>query len=175
MLARRRRDTLERQALELSLVARDAQLRALRAQVNPHFLFNSLNSLRGLITEDPARAAAMVTGFAGLMRYSLDSDSRETVTLAEEMEAVDDYLGLERVRFEDRLLVERAIAPEALEVRIPPMMVETLVENAIKHGIANIQRAAWCGSTRKSPTAACGCACRIPARSPRPRTGRASD
>jgi sensor histidine kinase YesM len=139
VLARRRQETLERQALELSLVARDAQLRALRSQVNPHFLFNSLNSLRGLIAEDPARAAAMVTGFAGLMRYSLDSDRRDTVTLAEEMEAVDDYLGLERVRFEERLLVERAIAPEVLAARIPPMMVQTLVENAIKHGIANIK------------------------------------
>jgi two-component system sensor histidine kinase AlgZ len=138
-LARRRQATLERQALELSLVARDAQLRALRSQVNPHFLFNSLNSVRGLIVEDPARAAAMVTGFAGLMRYSLGSDRRETVTLAEEIEAVDDYLGLERVRFEERLRVERALTPEAMDARIPPMMVQALVENAIKHGIAALR------------------------------------
>ena len=135
VLARRGRQTLERRALELSIVARDAQLRALRSQLNPHFLFNSLNSLRGLITEDPARAASMVTGFAGLMRYSLGSDRRETVTLAEEMEAVGDYLDLERVRFEDRLRVEQTVTPDALTARIPPMMVQTRVEN----GIANLR------------------------------------
>ena len=139
VVSRRRQQTLERQALELSIVARDAQLRALRAQINPHFLFNALNSLRGLIAEDPPRAASMVTGFAGLMRYALQSDSNETVTLAEELAAVDDYLEIEGMRFEERLRVERAVSPDARYARLPPMLLQLLVENAIKHGVANLR------------------------------------
>jgi len=139
VVSRRRQRMLERQALELSIVARDAQLRALRAQINPHFLFNALNSLRGLIAEDPPRAASMVTGFAGLMRYALQSDRTETVTLAEELAAVDDYLELERMRFEERLRVERAVSPDARDARLPPMLLQLLVENAIKHGVATLR------------------------------------
>ena len=139
VVSRRRQQTLERQTLELSIVARDAQLRALRAQINPHFLFNALNSLRGLIAEDPPRAASMVTGFAGLMRYALQSDRNETVTVAEELAAVDDYLELERMRFEERLRVERVVSPDARDARLPPMLLQLLVENAIKHGVANLR------------------------------------
>jgi hypothetical protein len=139
VVSRRRQRTREGQALELSIVARDAQLRALRAQINPHFLFNALNSLRGLIAEDPPRAASMVTGFAGLMRYALQSDRTETVTLAEELAAVDDYLELERMRFEERLRVERAVSPDARDARLPPMLLQLLVENAIKHGVATLR------------------------------------
>jgi histidine kinase len=138
VIARRRHVALGRQALELRVVARDAQLRALRSQLNPHFLFNCLNSLRGLIAEDPARAASMVTGLAGLLRYSLRSDRTVTIALAEEMEAVGDYLSIERVRFEERLHVECVLSPAALAAHIPPMLVQTLVENAITHGIATL-------------------------------------
>lgn len=138
VLARRRHVVLERRALELTVVAREAQLRALRSQLNPHFLFNCLNSLRGLILEDPPRAASMVTGLAGLLRHSLRADRTGTIALAEEMEAVSDYLSLERMRFEDRLHVDCTVSPDALTVRIPPMLVQTLVENAIKHGIAEL-------------------------------------
>jgi two-component system, LytTR family, sensor histidine kinase AlgZ len=138
VIARRRHVALERQALALTLVARDAQLRALRSQLNPHFLFNCLNNLRGLIAEDPAKAVSMVTGLAGLLRYSLRSDRAATIALAEEMEAVHDYLSLERVRFEERLHVQCTMSPTALAARIPPMLVQTLVENAITHGIAEL-------------------------------------
>ena len=138
VMARRRHVALERQALELRVVARDAQLRALRAQLNPHFLFNCLNSLRAMIVEDPARAASMVTGLAGLLRYSLRSNRQSTIALAEEMEAVWDYLDLARVRFEERLHVDCALAPATLDARIPPMLMQTLVENAITHGIAEL-------------------------------------
>ena len=99
---------------QLEIVAREAQLRALRAQLNPHFLFNSLNSVRSLISENPQRAATMVTGLADILRYSLASDRHDTVALADEMAIVDEYVGLERARLEDRLRVEQVVEPSAL-------------------------------------------------------------
>jgi sensor histidine kinase YesM len=134
----RRRRALETQALELQVIAHDAQLRALRAQLNPHFLFNCLNDLRALIVEDPPRAQAMLTRLAELLRYSLRSDRADTVALEEEMEAVNDYLDLERMRFEDRLRADCFVEPSAASMRVPPMLVQTLVENALKHGIASL-------------------------------------
>jgi hypothetical protein len=135
--SRRRRDALQ---LELAVVARDAQLRSLRSQLNPHFLFNCLNSLRHLIVSNPDRAVTMVTGLAELLRYSLASDRVDMVSLGEELQVVDEYLELERVRFEERLRIERAIEPAALGTRIPPMLIQGLVDNAIKHGIAELPR-----------------------------------
>jgi hypothetical protein len=134
---RRRR---ERTELELTVLAREAQLRSLRAQINPHFLFNCLNSIRSLIPQDPSRAESMVTSLADLLRYSLTADRRQTVTLAEELDIVDQYLDLEKIRFEERLTVERALEPGTLQVPIPSMLVQTLVENAVKHGIASLPR-----------------------------------
>jgi hypothetical protein len=131
--ARRQRDARE---LELTLDARNAQLDMLRAQVNPHFLFNCLNSVRALIAENPERAASMVTSLSDLLRYSLQSDRRHTVSLAEELAIVDEYVSLERVRFEDRLRFERTLDSGALDARVPPLLVQTLVENAVKHGVA---------------------------------------
>jgi hypothetical protein len=130
---RRRHDA---RAFELTLNARDAQLQLLRAQLNPHFLFNCLNSLRGLISENPERASAMVTSLSDLLRYSLRSDRAHTVPLAEEMTIVHEYISLERVRFEERLRFDTDVDPSALRVGVPPMLVQTLVENAVKHGIA---------------------------------------
>jgi len=132
---RRRRDALQ---LELAVTAREAQLRALRAQINPHFLFNSLNSLRHLIGTHPDRAQAVVTNLADILRYALDSDRRDLAPLNEELAAVDRYLELEHVRFEERLRVERAIDPSTLAIRVPPMLLQTLVDNAIKHGISEL-------------------------------------
>jgi LytS/YehU family sensor histidine kinase len=132
--ARRRHDA---RALELTLNARDAQLQLLRAQLNPHFLFNCLNSLRGLISENPERASAMVTSLSDLLRYSLRSDRAHTVPLAEEMEIVKEYISLERVRFDERLRFDADVDPAALSAAVPPMLVQTLVENAVKHGIAD--------------------------------------
>jgi hypothetical protein len=126
---RRRQDELEH-------VAREAQLRALRAQLNPHFMFNCLTSLRNAIVEHPATAVSMVTGLADILRYSLASDQKDTVRLAEELSIVDEYLNLERARFEGRLRVERSVEPLALDAQVPPMLVQTLVENAVKHGVS---------------------------------------
>ncbi len=126
----------EIEKLRLAVLARDAEHRALLQQLNPHFMFNCLNSIRALITEDPARARDMVDELAGMLRYSLQAGKQETVTLRAEMEAVRTYLDLETIRFEERLRVEIEIAPESLDGRIPPMLVQTLVENSVRHGIA---------------------------------------
>jgi LytS/YehU family sensor histidine kinase len=131
--ARRRQQERE---TRLQLALREAELRALEAQVNPHFLFNCLNSIRGLVVENPARAQDMITRLANILRYNLHRDRSHTVPLASELEAVSDYLALESVRFEDRLRVEFAIDADAREASIPPMLLQTLIENAVKHGIA---------------------------------------
>jgi two-component system sensor histidine kinase AlgZ len=132
---RRRREV---RALRLEMMVQEAQLRGLRAQLNPHFLFNCLNSLREVIAEDPERAQRMVTELSALLRYSLESNQAERVPLADEVQAVKAYLALERIRFEERLRVRWSVAPEAAAVRVPPMLLQTLVENAVKHGIARL-------------------------------------
>ena len=134
----RRRQLAEVNALRLELVAQEAQLRGLRAQLNPHFLFNCLNSLRELIVENPQNAQRMVTQLSRLLRYSLQSDQVELVALTDEVQAVKDYLDLEAVRFEDRLHVRWNVAPEIAAATVPPMLLQTLVENALKHGIARL-------------------------------------
>ena len=131
-------DRLNRSEIErfrLMTSVKEAELRALKSQVNPHFIFNSLNSLRALVDEDPARARMAVTQLANLLRYSLQSGQLETVPLEDELNVVNDYLALEQVRHEERLRLRLDIAPEALQLRIPPMLLQTLVENAVKYGI----------------------------------------
>jgi len=122
----------------LEAVAREAELRALQAQVNPHFLFNSLNTVRALITENPAQAREAVTDLADLLRYALATERRDVVPLAEEIETVRRYLALESLRFEQRLDASVEVEPDALAASIPPMVIQTLVENGIKHGIGQM-------------------------------------
>jgi sensor histidine kinase YesM len=132
-------DRLNRSEIErfrLMTSVKEAELRALKSQVNPHFIFNSLNSLRALVDEDPARARKAVTQLANLLRYSLQSGQLETVPLEDELDVVNDYLALEQVRHEERLRLRLDIAPDALQLRIPPMLLQTLVENAVKYGIS---------------------------------------
>ncbi|HEX2852677.1 MAG TPA: histidine kinase [Opitutaceae bacterium] len=128
------RSELERAQLAAS--AKEAELRSLKSQVNPHFIFNSLNSLRALIDEDPARARQSVTQLANLLRYSLQSGQLETVPFEDELRVVNDYLALEQVRHEERLRVRLDISPDTLQLPIPPMLLQTLVENAVKYGIS---------------------------------------
>jgi glucose-6-phosphate-specific signal transduction histidine kinase len=127
--------TATRRTLEMRLSLREAQLRALEAQVNPHFLFNSLNTIRGMIVEDATVAQDMVTRLANILRYNLEREKTSTVTLEREIEVVADYLAIESIRFDDRLTVRLEIQPAAAQVKIPPMLIQTLVENAVKHGI----------------------------------------
>src|SRR5579863_3744214 len=126
----------EEREVNLRLAVSEAELRALEAQINPHFLFNCLNSIRALVVENPQLAQDMITRFASILRYNLNRDLNHTVPLAAELEVVNDYLALESVRLEDRLRIELAIEPEAARAFIPPMLLQTLVENALKHGIA---------------------------------------
>ncbi|MSU22635.1 MAG: histidine kinase [Opitutus sp.] len=131
---RYRRSEVER--AQLAATVKEAELRALKSQVNPHFIFNSLNSLRALIDEDPARARQAVTQLSNLLRYSLQSGQFETVPFEDELRVVNDYLALEQVRHEERLQLRFDIAPETLALPVPPMLLQTLVENAVKYGIA---------------------------------------
>lgn len=120
-------------AKQMRLALSNAELRALESQLNPHFLFNCLNSIRGMISEDTAQAQDMVTRLSNMLRYNLQKDRRHTVPLASEMEAVSDYLALESIRFEDRLQVHLEIDDTVRETSIPPMLLQTLVENAIAY------------------------------------------
>jgi sensor histidine kinase YesM len=131
-----RYNRLQIERLRLVASVKEAELRALKSQINPHFIFNSLNSLRGLIDENPARARQAVTQLANLLRYSLQSGHLETVPFEDELRTVNDYLALEQVRHEERLRVRLDIAPGALGLSVPPMLLQTLVENAVKYGIA---------------------------------------
>jgi len=128
--------TLEVQRAEASAAAREAQLHALKGQINPHFLFNSFNSLRALIDENPALARDAVTHLAVIMRYSLTSSERKVVPLAEELRVVNLYLELEKLRLGARLAVTVNVSPEAAAAQIPPLMLQGLVENAVKFGPA---------------------------------------
>jgi len=131
----RRARRLESDALRLQVLAKDAELRVLKAQVNPHFFFNSLNSLRALVYQNPDAAARMIDQLAGSMRYALRADSEATVPLGSELVAVNAYLAIEKIRFEERLRSHISIASELEAVAIPPMALQTLVENAVKYGV----------------------------------------
>jgi len=123
---------------ELARALQLAELRLLKSQLNPHFLFNALNTVRSLIAHDPARAQDAVTRLANTLRYTLSSAREELVSLAQELEIVQDYLDLESLRLEDRLRIDCEVSAEARGVRIPVMLLQTVVENAIKHGIAEL-------------------------------------
>lgn len=128
--------SLQVEQLRLTASAKEAELRALKSQVNPHFLFNSLNSLRALIDEDAPRAREAVTRLANMLRYSLQSGQLETVPFEDELRIVEDYLALEQIRHESRLRVRWAVADDARACGVPPMLLQTLVENAVKYGIS---------------------------------------
>ena len=121
--------------LRLEVALREAEHRALSAQINPHFLFNSLNTLRSLIDENPEKAREAVTELARLFRASLKTTRRNLITLREELETVHSYLSLEQSRFESRLVVHGDIPEAAMEATLPPFLLQTLIENAIKYGV----------------------------------------
>jgi len=133
---------LEAADAKLSLAdARTASLRArnhaLAQQVSPHFLFNALNTVSGLILDgEPARAERVTMALAALLRRSLDTDTREFVTLGEELDAVHRYLEIEENRFVDRLTVVESVPAELRELQVPPLILQPLVENAVRHGVA---------------------------------------
>ncbi len=127
----------ELQRLQLQAAVQAAELRALKSQVNPHFLFNCLNNLRSLVAEDPNRAREMMLRLSELLRYALEVSRHERVPLEEELAVVKAYLELESLQFEDRLQWRIEATRDAQRAQLPPMVVQQLVENAIKHGISN--------------------------------------
>jgi signal transduction histidine kinase len=124
----------ERVEQELRTLATQAELRALKAQINPHFFFNALNTIAALIHTNPALAEASVERLAQMFRYVLTGSERGQVPLEEELAFVDDYLEIERARFGERLRVTREIDPQALSVPVLSLILQPLVENAIRHG-----------------------------------------
>ncbi|UCJ07080.1 histidine kinase [Chitinophaga pendula] len=122
--------------LKLESTVKELELKTIKAQMNPHFIFNALNSIRALVDENPQRARAAITELSNILRNSMQVEKGETVPLEHELNIVKDYLALENIRFEERLHVTYDIDPDTLELPVPPMMLQTLVENAIKHGIS---------------------------------------
>ncbi len=129
----------EIEALVWENAVKEFELRTLKSQLNPHFMFNAMNSIRALIKEEPQSAQTAVTKLSNILRYSLKIERNETVPLEEELETVADYLALETIRFEERLRYKINIEPSTSKIEIPPMMVQTLVENGIKHGISKMK------------------------------------
>ena len=127
--------TAQLDRLRLDAAVKESELKALRSQVNPHFLFNSLNTIRALIDEDRQKAREGITRLAELFRASLRSSQVDTVSLRTEVQTVNAYLALEKLRFEDRLQIRMDVDPKAMEMTIPPFVLQTLIENAFKHGI----------------------------------------
>ena len=128
----------ETRSLELNVLARDAQLTALRAQVNPHFLFNSLHSIASLIGSDQPGARRMCVLLADFLRDSVRFGGRDQITLGQEFSLVRQYLGIEQIRFGTRLTVREDLSPELESALVPPLLLQPLVENAVKHGIAGL-------------------------------------
>lgn len=128
----------ERGALEARLAAQEAELRMLRAQIDPHFLFNSFNSISALTSQDARAAREMTLQLASFCRHSLTLSGQDKVTLEQEMTLVRHFLAIEKVRFGDRLVTEEALEKGALGCLVPPMIIQPLVENAVKHGIGQL-------------------------------------
>ncbi len=125
--------------LELNAHLKQAQLNTLKGQINPHFMFNSLNNIRGLMLEDVERSREMLTKLSEMLRYSLTKNNVEAIVLEEELEMVDNFIALSKIQLEDRLQFEKHIGENTLQLQIPPMIIQLLVENAVKHGISNLK------------------------------------
>ena len=121
---------------KLEAAVKDAELIALKSQINPHFIFNSLNNIRALVIEDANKARDMITHLSDLLRYSIQFNDKAKVSVEDELEIVENYLNLESIQYEDRLSYSLNIDKGTLEHKIPPMAIQILVENAIKHGIS---------------------------------------
>jgi two-component system sensor histidine kinase AlgZ len=138
LLAEQASREAQERALQARVLARDAELKALRAQVNPHFLFNCLHSVSALTSSDAGKAREMCILLADFLRTTLRLGAKETITLEEELALVRGYLAIEKVRFGARLQMEEDVQKTIMGTLIPPLLLQPLVENAIRHGIANL-------------------------------------
>jgi len=129
---------VEQQAMEVRVLAREAELKVLKAQLDPHFLFNALNSISSLCGSNPSSARTLTTLLAEYLRKSLRIGSAESITLSEELELVSSYLAIERIRFGPRLELEQSVDESVRAYRVPPLLLQPLVENAVTHGVAQL-------------------------------------
>jgi two-component system sensor histidine kinase AlgZ len=129
--------------LEAQALARESELKALKTQVNPHFIFNCLNSISALTSSDPATAREMCIRLAEFLRKTLGLGERSQITLREELDLVHAYLSVEQMRFGSRLKLEENVEPTVLVYSVPPLLLQPLVENAIRHGIATLTAGGW--------------------------------
>lgn len=132
--------TEEIKNLKLEAARNEYELRRLRDQMNPHFIFNAMNTIRALIDENPQKAKNAVTQLSNVLRSSLQTGKQELISLDQELTIVKDYLEIEKARYEERLYVEFDIATDSKGVMIPPLILQTIIENSIKHGIAKLPK-----------------------------------
>lgn len=125
--------------LELQSTLKEAQLNTLKGQVNPHFMFNSLNNIRGLMLEDVDKSREMITKLSEMLHYALSKNTLDAIALSEELAMVENYIALAKIQMEDRLQFKKDIDEPSLNIMIPPMIIQLLIENAAKHGIANLK------------------------------------
>lgn len=128
----------EARLMETNILAREAELKALKAQINPHFLFNSLNSISALTSIDPARARDMCILLGEFLRLTLGLGEKTMVRFSEELDLLQKYLAIEKIRFGERLRMQETIEEESRACLLPPLLLQPLVENAIRHGIASL-------------------------------------
>ena len=130
----------ELEQAELKILTRDAELKALKLQMNPHFLFNSLNSINALVTKNPKLARKMIAQLSELLRMSLESHQKLMIPLQQELDLVHTYLSIEQIRFEEKMVFSEEIDPVLMSKPFPAMLLQPLIENAVKHGIANSRK-----------------------------------
>lgn len=126
----------EVKTLQLESTQKESELLNLKNQLKPHFMFNAMNSIRALVDDDPELAKRSITQLSNLLRNTLQFGKKKLITLKEELQIVNDYLALEKIRFEERLTYEEHIDDNLLQSQLPPLLIQTLIENAIKHGVS---------------------------------------
>ncbi|MDH4057992.1 MAG: histidine kinase, partial [Cyclobacteriaceae bacterium] len=127
-------------SLKLEASVKEIELNNLKSQLNPHFIFNALNSIRALVDENPEKSKMAINQLSNILRSSLVADKKGLTKFGDELKMVKDYLGLESIRFEERLRTEFEIDPQSWSFMVPPLMVQTLVENGVKHGISKLTK-----------------------------------
>jgi two-component system sensor histidine kinase AlgZ len=143
LLALQQSQAAEKRLSAAKVLARDAELRALKTQINPHFLFNSLHSISALTSIDASRAREMCVALADFLRLTLGMGEKTVIPLEEELALLRKYLAVEKIRFGTRLQMQEDVDPAALSFTVPPLLLQPLVENAVNHGIANLPEGGW--------------------------------
>jgi len=143
LIAQRESQKAQEQAVESSARAREAELNALKAQINPHFLYNSLNSISALTSIDPGKAREMCVSLADFMRMTLGMGEKGMIPLREELRLLEKYCAIEKVRFGERLVLQEEVTEEAKRCLLPPLLLQPLFENAVVHGISQMPEGGW--------------------------------